>query len=341
MAPAAGRRRAGAAAAARGRRVLATGGERHRQAQPGGEHRRPLERSSSSCASVVLPTSLGPAPRECCERQRMSLRRRGANHTESVQETAFASRFGLGVRDLLCLLPLPGSGASSWRQLGTRPTGWFSRRRVAASTPTVQRADRHELDQSCDGTCATWTTSRSALRRGLHPSPTREQHDYSASPGRITLRSRVRRSRRRVAVAGAQRDRGDDGRDPGRLGGPGSWASSTSPTTVAVAGSSASSTANRAVPTRRSTTWSSTYGTTLDSTPTPSPSTSTAGSTSVAGPPGIAEQQHRREQHGRHGEAHRHVVDPVAGARDPRAEQDVGRPHRRGRQRPHDPPGRP
>lgn len=51
----------------------------------------------------------------------------------------------------------------------------------------------------------------------------------------------------------------------------GTWASTTNPTAVALTGSNASNTANRARPTLRSTTWSSTYGSTLLNTPTPAP----------------------------------------------------------------------
>lgn len=59
--------------------------------------------------------------------------------------------------------------------------------------------------------------------------------------------------------------------------GRGIWASATNPITAAVAGSKASSKAKRAWPTLRSTTWSSAYGSTLDSTPTPTASSSNRG----------------------------------------------------------------
>ena len=45
------------------------------------------------------------------------------------------------------------------------------------STPTVQRADRHELDQSCGrDVCDMGHIALRPWGEGLHPSPTRKQH---------------------------------------------------------------------------------------------------------------------------------------------------------------------
>ena len=45
------------------------------------------------------------------------------------------------------------------------------------STPTVQRADRHELDQSCGrDVCDMGHIALRPCGEGLHPSPTRKQH---------------------------------------------------------------------------------------------------------------------------------------------------------------------
>ncbi len=52
---------------------------------------------------LVLSTSLGPARREMLWRQRMSLSRRGANHTEPFKKPRFRHD-SVSARDLLCML---------------------------------------------------------------------------------------------------------------------------------------------------------------------------------------------------------------------------------------------
>jgi hypothetical protein len=59
---------------------------------------------------------------------------------------------------------------------------------------------------------------------------------------------------------------------------PGSWVSTTTPMTVAVAGSKDSSSANVARDSRANASWSHTYGITEDEIPTPMPASSATGS---------------------------------------------------------------
>ena len=79
---------------------------------------------------------------------------------------------------------------------------------------------------------------------------------------------------------------------PASSAGPGSWVSTTTPMTVAVAGSKDSSSANVARDSRANASWSHTYGITEEQIPTPAPAASSSGrpkaATASARPTGAA-----------------------------------------------------
>ena len=334
---AAGRRaqRSRAAAAARRRGVLAAGGEHHRQAQSGGPVPPSAWGPSSSCASVVLSHIVGARGAGMLWAATYAAAGRGANHTESFKPPRLHHDWVSRAASLLCSALSRGLRRRRRRRpIRVRPSGDFAHRPHARSSdgasPDRDNPGRVGPTGRGERTSPAWRVRREAVR------VTRWAYvRYGASPRRLLL----------YVVGVRPSDGGSPSRDrsatapttaamPTASARPGTWASAPArrPSRWRAAGRAAPRTgparrgAARPGRARRAPRWRA-----------PRPrgrAPGPPGRRSAPGPPGLPSSSTGESSTAAAAKPTARSSRPLPDGRDPRAEQDVGGPHRRGRERP-------